>query len=79
MLMTYSNGRCNESQDKSQQAKVSITGLDLVVCIGIDSWQIKGLRDLLSGSTSACFCFFRNQPVSCIRISESNASPVTEL
>lgn len=77
MLMAYSNGRCNESQDKCQQAKVSIAGLDLWVCTGIDSWQIKGLRDMLAGSNSARSLSFKAQPVSCIRPSESNVSPIS--
>lgn len=75
MLMAYSNGRCNELQDKCQQAKVSVAGLDLWVCTGIDSWQIKGLRDILSGSNLARSFSFKAQPVSCIRPSESNVSP----
>lgn len=64
MLMAYSSGRCNESQDKCRKAKVSVEGLDLWTCTGIDSWQLKGLRDLLSGSTSACCFSFRAQTVS---------------
>lgn len=60
---------CNESRDKCHQAKVSIVGLALWQCIGIDSWQIKGPRDLSSGSSSGLSQAFAED-------AESNATPV---